>query len=143
MAVSDEQVWEAFAGAMIDRDNFEHHRGLLERRLLINRCQACGYWIYPHRPLCPSCWSWDVVPTEVSGEGTVYMFTLLHLDRGPAAVLETPTPLAAVELAEQAGLRYLATVVNCAGGDIKHDMAVRLVWIDRDGVPAPAFEPAL
>src|SRR5262249_16907222 len=106
------------------------------------RCQSCGHWIYPHRPLCPSCWSWDVQPTEVSGDGTVYMFTLLHVDRGPGEVFTTPYPSAAIELAEQPGLRYLATSVNCTNEDIKHEMRVRLTWIDRDGVPAPAFEPA-
>src|SRR6202035_1183500 len=69
--LSDEEVFAAFPAVLIDRDNIAHYRGLLRGKLLINQCAACGYWIYPHRSLCPRCLSWDVKPTEVSGEGKV------------------------------------------------------------------------
>ncbi len=141
--VTDEEVFAAFAGVPIDRDNVEHYRGLLARRLLVNRCDACGHWIYPHRPMCPECLSSDVTPTEVSGEGFVFMFTLIHQERDPSeAHLAEPVVVAAVELAEQRGLRYLAQVVHSPVDAIAHDMPVRLVWAERDGYPAPAFEPA-
>jgi uncharacterized protein len=137
-----EEVLAAFPGVQIDRDNVEHYRGLMGRRLLINRCSDCGYWIYPHRPLCPQCLSWNVVPTEVSGEGKVYMFTLIHQERDPNGHMEAPLPLAAVELQERAGLRYLSTIVNCPVDEITCDMPVRLTWANRDGRDWPAFEPA-
>ena len=140
---SDEEVFAAFSGVPIDRDSIEHYRGLLARRLLILRCERCGYWIYPHRPMCPECLSWEVTPTEVSGDGSVFMFTLIHQQRDPGeGRLAEPMVVAAVELAEQRGLRYLASVVHCPAAAITHDMLVRLVWIERDGYPAPAFEPA-
>ena len=136
-------VFAAFPGVLIDRDNIAHYRGLMEGRLLINRCSACGYWVYPHRPLCPQCLSWDVQPTEVSGRGTVFMFTLIQQERDPNHRLREPIVAAAIELAEQKGLRYLARIVNCAPDAVKPDMAVRLVWIAREGaVSLPAFEPA-
>ena len=139
---TDEEVFAAFGGVPIDRDSVEHYRGLLARRLLVNRCDACGHWIYPHRPMCPECLSWDVTPTEVSGEGFVFMFTLIHQQRDPGeAHLAEPVVVAAVELVEQRGLRYLAPVVHCPVDAIAHDMPVRLVWTERDGYPAPAFEP--
>ena len=140
--VSDDMVWDAFPGVPLDRDNFEHYRGLVGRRLLINRCSACGYWIYPHRPMCPECWSWDVVPTEVSGRGAVFMFTLIHQSRDPNVPLTTPEVVAAVELVERPGLRYLSRIVNCAPEEVTIDMPVRLVWIGDDTSTFPAFEPA-
>lgn len=136
---SDARVFAAFPAVPIDRDNIGHYRGLLARKLLINRCSACGYWVYPHRPLCPRCWSWDVAPTEVSGDGSVFMFTLIRHD--PDKHTEEPVPPAAVELAEQPGLRYLAPIVNCPSEEITLDMPVRLTWVDRDGIACPAFEP--
>jgi len=139
--VSDEDVFAAFPTVPIDHDNLEHYRGLLSQRLLVNRCSACGMWIYPHRPMCPRCWSWDVVPTEVSGEGSVFMFTLIHQERDPNAPTSEPTVVAAIELAEQEGLRYLSQIVNCPLDAIALDMPVRLVWVERNGRPAPAFEP--
>src|ERR1700756_4366100 len=85
--ISDEAVFAAFPGVLVDRDNVAHYRGLLQGKLLINRCAACSYWIYPHRPLCPHCLSWDIRPTEVSGNGQVFMFTLIHQERDPQGQL--------------------------------------------------------
>jgi uncharacterized protein len=142
VAVPDEAVFEAFPAVPIDRDNVEHYRGLLAHKLLINRCSRCGYWIYPHRPLCPQCLSWDVVATEVSGEGRVFMFTLVHQERDPQGHMDAPLPVAAIELSEQPGLRYLSTVVDCPADRITLDMPVRLTWVDRHGLDWPAFAPA-
>jgi hypothetical protein len=49
--------------------------------------------------------------------------------------------VAAVELAEQVGLRYLGRIVHCPLDALALDMPVRLVWIEDHGRPAPAFEP--
>lgn len=141
--ISDAQVFSALPNVRIDRDNIEHYRGMLAGRLLINRCQACGYWIYPHRPLCPRCLSWDVKATEVSGGGKLFMFTLIHQARDPKLFLEEPMAVAAVELNEQAGLRYLSTIVHCPTHKLAYDMPLQLTWIDQDGIQVPAFEPVL
>jgi uncharacterized OB-fold protein len=140
--ISDDDVFTAFPGVLVDRDNIGHYRGILGGKLLINRCAACGRWIYPHRPLCPQCLSWDVHPAEVSGHGKVFLFTLIHQLREPGGRLREPLVAAAVELAEQSGLRYLARIVNCPGERIIPDMAVRLTWIEgENSVRMPAFEP--
>lgn len=141
-ALRDEDVLAAFPDVYVNHDNIAHYRGLLAQQLLINRCSACGYWIYPHRPMCPECWSWDVVATEVSGQGSVFMYTLVHQERDPGTVLDRPVVAAAVELAERPGLRYLAPIVNCELDDIVLDMPVRLTWVERGDQVVPAFEPA-
>jgi uncharacterized OB-fold protein len=92
--------------------------------------------------MCPRCWSWDVAPTPVSGDGSVFMFTVIQQERDPSRQGAEPTVVAAVELAEQVGLRYLSRIVNCPLDALALDMPVRLVWIDDHGRPAPAFEPA-
>lgn len=139
-AIPNEQVFSAFPKSMLTHDNIEYFRGLLEHRLLINRCDDCRYWIYPHRPMCPACWSTSVRPTEVSGKGTVYMFTILYQGR-PLAGFEYPHLIAAVELPEREGLRYLAPIVNCAHEDAHDGMAVELTWIETDEGPVAAFAP--
>jgi len=141
-ALSDDDVFRLYPDVMISRDNIAHYRALAEKRLLINRCQACGYWVYPHRPMCPECLSWDVVPTEVSGQGRVFMFTLLHQLRDPNSPLSGPMCAAAIALAEQPGLRYLARIVDCPVDEIALDMPVCLTWIEDRDPPAPAFSPA-
>ncbi|MCB2073474.1 MAG: OB-fold domain-containing protein, partial [Novosphingobium sp.] len=124
--IDDVTVFELYPGIQLNRDNIEHYRALAEQQLVINRCQDCGYWIYPHRPMCPECWSLNVKPEQVSGFGTVFMFTLLYQLRDPKSHIMEPLAVAAVELVEQKGLRYLSRIVNCAPEDIAHDMPVRL-----------------
>lgn len=140
--LSDDQVFALFPEVMIDRDNIDHYRALAGGKLVIRRCQGCGYWVYPHRPSCPHCWSWDLKFTEVSGRGKVFMFTLIHQARDPDEPIVEPMPVAAIELVEQPGLRYLATVVNCLPERIYLDMPVLLAWRDKNGIPSPVFEPA-
>jgi uncharacterized OB-fold protein len=84
-----------------------------------------------------------VRPTEVSGRGKVFLFTLIHQEREPGGRLREPIVAAAVELAEQHGLRYLARLVNCPTSEVRPDMPVQLTWMEREGqVSMPAFEPA-
>jgi uncharacterized protein len=140
-AYSDEEVFAHFHDVRIDRDNIAHYRGLMAGKLLINRCTDCGHWIYPHRPLCPQCLSWNVTPTKVSGNGRLYMYTLLHQSRDPDKPLAAPMQAAAIELNEQHGLRYLSRIVHCPPQALAHDMPVTLIWIEENGRRWPAFEP--
>ncbi len=139
--MNDDDVFTRFPTLAIDRDNIEHYRGIAQGKLLINRCGDCGHWIYPHRPLCPECWSWNVKPAQVSGYGKVFMFTLIQQLRDPQSRIMEPIPVAAVELVEQDGLRYLAQIVNCAFEEIALDMVVALTWVGPPGQEMPAFEP--
>ena len=141
---TDAELVDRFSRVRVDRDNKEFYRGWLQRRLLINRCAACGRWHHPPKPVCPSCWSSDLRPTEVSGRGTVHLLMLLH--QGPPApgvdYSAGPHPVATVELIEQSALRLTSTVIDCAINEITIGMPVELAWIERDGVPFPAFRPA-
>lgn len=139
--LDDIRVFELYPDIQITRDNIEHYRALAQGRLTINRCHDCHYWIYPHRPICPECWSWNVRPEEVSGEGRVFMFTLLYQLRDPQSTVHEPVSVAAVELAEQRGLRYLSRIVRCAPDEIRHDMPVQLTWFEADDILWPAFAP--
>lgn len=140
-AVTDEELLARFPGLPIDRDNAFHYRGLLERKLLFQRCRPCGHWIYPASPICPKCWSDDLAVAEVSGKGTVYFFTIVH-QGAPVPGVEFPFPVAGVELVEQEALRYLATITDCRNEDIRCGMPVELTWTERMGTPAPVFRPA-
>jgi uncharacterized OB-fold protein len=137
---TDAEMLRRFAAHTVTRDSAAHYRGRLEHRLLINRCADCGTWHHPPKPVCPSCWSPAVVPTEVAGTGTIHLLIFLH--QGPPAPgvdYSTPYPVVAVELDEQTGLRFSATVVGSPNAEIEIGRRVRLDWIDRKGEPVPVF----
>ena len=148
MASGDEAVLERLPDVRLDHLNKRYYLGLLRRELLAGRCRACGTWHTPLRPICPSCWSAEVSSVPVSGRGTVYLLTILY--QGPPAPgvdYSGGYPLAAIELAEQAGLRVEATVVDCPRDRLRVGLEVELTWIDRDRggdqkTPWPAFRPA-
>lgn len=139
---AEQAVFDHFHDVRIDRDNIAHYRGLMAGRMLVNRCDDCGRWIYPHRPMCPQCLSWNVTPTEISGKGHLHMWTVILQSRDPDHPLMEPVVTAAVELAEQPGLRYLSRIVNVALHALRHDMPLTLTWIEEGGRKWPAFEPA-
>jgi uncharacterized OB-fold protein len=137
-AVSDEELVDRFPG--VDRDGAAHYRGRLARRLLLQRCDECGHWHHPPRPICPRCWSTRVVPTPVRGSGTIHLAIFLH--QGPPATgvdYSTPYPVVTVDLDEQAGLRFTSTVIDAPKHAIAIGARVELAWIERDGVPLPVF----
>ena len=83
MDVTDEELVRLFPGHPLTHDNKAAYRGRLNRLLLVNRCATCGRWHEPPKPVCPACWSTDVVPTPVAGIGTIFMVIFLH--QGPPA----------------------------------------------------------
>jgi uncharacterized OB-fold protein len=81
-----------------------------------------------------------VVPTAVSGIGEIFMTVFLH--QGPPAPgvdYSTPYPVVTVELEEQVGLRFTATVVDANNDSIRIGRPVRLDWRERAGCPMPVF----
>ena len=140
MDARDQEVLDRFPETHIHHDNKSFYRGLLDRTLLMGRCRDCEHWSPPGHPICPRCWSEELVPTAVRGSGKVALFTLLH--QGQPAAASVPYPVVTVELEEQPGLRFTSTLIDCPHEAIRIDMRVELAWIEHQGNPAPAFRPA-
>ena len=145
--LSDGALVEAYAPLVVDRDTADFYRGWLAHELRASHCTACGHDFLPPRPVCPRCWSAAVESVAVSGRGTIFLCILLH--QGPPApgvdYGAGPYPVVTVELAERPGLRFTSTVVGADPATLVVGQAVELAWIDRNGVPFPAFrvvEPA-
>ncbi|MBS9376401.1 Zn-ribbon domain-containing OB-fold protein [Rhodococcus sp. B50] len=133
-----EDVFKRFPRIRLDQINIEYYRGLLLHELRAGWCPECEQWHTPLRPICPSCWSSEVVVRPVQGSGTIHLLTRLH--QGPPVVdYTTPWPLAAIDLTEQPGLRIVAPLVDSPETTQRIGQPVELTWIERDGAPWPAF----
>ena len=82
-AISDNELVERYEGVRLDHTNKHFYRGLLDRELRLSRCADCGWWHHRPKPICPRCWSKNVVATPVSGRGTIHLAIFLH--QGPPA----------------------------------------------------------
>ena len=98
-----------------------------ESRLSVPRCVACGQYHFYPRPFCPHCWSEDLTWVDVSGDATIYSYTVI---RG-----SSPYVLAVVELAE--GPRMMTHIVDCPVDGVQIGMRVRVAFRDLGGSIMP------
>ncbi len=113
-----------------------------EHKLAIQRCEACKLYIHWPQVRCPRCQSERLSFAEVSGKGAVYSFCIVHHVFHPGFADDVPYSLALIELAEQAGLRVVANIVDCPHDDLTVGMPVEVTFEDRDGYTLPQFRPA-
>ena len=113
-----------------------------ENKFMIQRCEDCKTYIHPPMPICAGCHSWNVSPQQVSGGGTVYSFTVVRHLFHPGFADVMPYVLALVELQEQADLRVLTHVVECAPENVSIGMKVVVVFENRGDHSVPQFRPA-
>jgi uncharacterized OB-fold protein len=114
--------------------------GLAAEEVRLQRCRACGSWVFYPRPRCSTCLSADLEWHTVSGHGVVYSFTIARQATHPAFAAEVPQLLAIVELEE--GVRLTTTVVDAVPEDLRIGLPVTPVFDHgNDGVTLLRFRP--
>jgi uncharacterized OB-fold protein len=114
--------------------------GLTADEIRLQRCRACGSWVFYPRPRCSTCLSDQLDWHTVSGRGSVYSFTIARQATHPAFAAEVPQLLAIVELDE--GVRLTTTLVGLAPEDIRIGLPVAPVFDHgSDGVTLLRFGP--
>jgi uncharacterized OB-fold protein len=112
-----------------------------EGRLAIQRCQACGYYNHPPKPLCNRCLSSDLRFEDVSGDGTVWSFTVMHQKSIAGFENNVPYVTALVELDEQKDLLLVTNLLGVEAEDVKIGMRVRVSFQRlSDEIALPQFE---
>ncbi|MBL7501835.1 OB-fold domain-containing protein [Frankia sp. CNm7] len=108
-------------------------------QLLVHRCVDCRRWVYPEAERCPVC-AGPLAAEPVSGEGTVFTYTVNHHAFQPA--IPVPYVIAIVELAEQTDLRMATNIVGCPPDEVAVGMPVRVAFEQRGDMLVPVFERA-
>jgi uncharacterized OB-fold protein len=116
--------------------------GAAEHRLVILRCQSCGFWLHPPRPICRRCRSWDVAPEAVSGRGSLYTYTVTETPFHPYWADKVPYVVAVVTLEEQPDLRVITNVVGCPEECLRVGLPLEVTYVDAaPGLTLPVFRP--
>jgi len=115
--------------------------GLARHQVRLQRCNHCQAWIFYPRNRCPSCLSDVLRWHDVSGDGTVYTFTVSRQPTSPHFADEVPQLLAVVALDQ--GVRLTTTLVNVAPEAIHIGMKVK-PYFDAvsDDVTLLRYQPA-
>ena len=115
--------------------------GTLAGELRVQRCNNCGrHYFYP-RPFCPTCWSDDVAWKEASGRGTLYTYSIVHVNDLPPFAERVPYVAAVVELDE--GPRVMTNVEGVAFEDLRVEMPVVVDFkAISDDITIPVFRAA-
>jgi uncharacterized OB-fold protein len=105
--------------------------------------QVCdnGHVVFFPRSHCPTCGSRRFEWKASKGEGTIYSFSVVRLNRHPAFAPLVPYAVAYVDLDE--GFRILTNVVNADVESLQIGQRVRVDWEDQEsGISLPLFTPA-
>ena len=108
-------------------------------QLRILRCGDCGFYVHPPSHPCPQCFSAEIAPAVVSGDGTVATYTV-NVQQWVAG--QQPYAIAVIELDEQHGLRLTSNVVGCDPDEVHIGQRVQVSFIHRNDIYYPVFVPA-
>ncbi len=116
--------------------------GARAHKLMILRCQSCGYFVHYPRPICERCLSEELAPEQVSGSATLYSYTITMKAWHPFWVDKVPYVLASVELPEQPDLKMLTNIVDCEHDAVEVGMALEVTFREvAAGLTLPLFKP--
>jgi uncharacterized OB-fold protein len=110
-------------------------------KLRLQRCDACGGWMFPVRKRCQHCGSTKLAWADASGRGTLYSHGQLQREYHPRHAGRLPVLLAQVDLEE--GVRMNTNLVECDAASVKAGMKLRVRFeTSPAGEAVPVFEPA-
>jgi uncharacterized OB-fold protein len=116
--------------------------GLREHRVRLQKCRACGGWVFYPRAACSHCLSPELDWVDVSGLGTLYTYTVARVPTAPQFAADVPQLIAVVQLDE--GVRLTTTLVGVDPAQVKVGMRVAPVFDDSagGGVTLLRYRPA-
>lgn len=125
----------------VTAENREFWAGAERGEFLVEHCRACRRHLFPPRGYCPGCGGRDLAVVPITGEATVYSFTVNWNPWQP----DMPVPFALVlaEFAGAPGVRLLGRMHGDAVHGLQVGQAVRLGFdAGPGGMAVPCFSVA-
>lgn len=116
--------------------------------LAIPRCNECGRYTWYPAPQCRHCDSADLIWARVSGEATLFSWSVVARGLFKAFAAKAPYTTGLVALREDPAVRLVTLLVDCEPEALRMGMPVRAVFrrLEFPGVEAsvlaPMFVPA-
>ena len=128
---------------VVDDSNRHYWEGANEHRLVLARCNDCGAYQHPPREMCHQCQGSSFEPTEVSGLGTVYSWSVMQSGGNPGFEDQLPFAVLVVELDEQPGLFTIGNLLEGKIDDLEIGLPLEVTWEQLDDeITLPQWRPA-
>ena len=115
-------------------------KGLANHQVKLQQCNDCAAWVFYPRSHCNGCLSPNLTWTEVTGNGTLYSYTVARRPTAPQFADDIPQLIVVVELNE--GVRLNSVMINVAPEALIIGMAVKPVFHLQNSATLLYFEPA-
>lgn len=115
---------------LIDYDNQGFWDGVKRHELVFQKCQDCGAFVHPPRPMCPHCQSLKKQWVPSSGKGEIYSWVNIVFPKAAYPGIKVPYAVILVEMEE--GVRVISNIVDVEPQDIQIGMPVEVVFDDID-----------
>jgi uncharacterized OB-fold protein len=106
--------------------------------MALQRCDACGRFRYPPRPVCPHCTSDRATWTPVAGTGTVYVQLGVYPRVTAPSNDAPPEPFSLTMIELDEGVRMWSNVL-AAPDAVRIGDRVRITYADVEGGTLPRF----
>jgi uncharacterized OB-fold protein len=116
--------------------------GAARGELLIQKCTSCSKYQYPPSVVCEHCQSSELVPSQVSGRGSLYALTVLHQAFLPEFAGDVPYTVALVDLDDAPGVRLLTNLVEGDPHSLQIGDPLEVTFEARGDGAIPQFRPA-
>ena len=114
--------------------------GCQKGKLLLQYCGSCQQYQFYPRLYCMQCGSVELQWVQASGYGVIYSYTIIHQNKSPEFVHETPYNVAIVQLEE--GPRMLSNIVDIEPVGLQVELPVTVVFDQTtDSITLPRFRP--
>ena len=105
----------------------------------LQQCDDCQTWVFYPRSHCSACLSANLTWREVSGEATIYSYTIARRPTAPQFSGLEPQFIAVVELSE--GVRMNTVIVNAEEEQLRVGLNVKPVFQPLEGQNLLFYEP--
>jgi uncharacterized OB-fold protein len=116
--------------------------GLARHEFHVPKCNNCGAWNWVPYPACRECLSEDLAWTKVSGNGTLFTYTIIHRGVG-AFQKDVPYVVGLVDMELGEGARaaiVLGNIVGVPHEDLHVGMPLKMTFKDIEGEDVTLWE---
>ncbi len=100
-------------------------------QFLVQRCRECGKPQYHYRALCCHCWSDEVYDVPLAGQGTVWTFSVVEVNRSPQFAAWGVYATGVIEVPE--GVKILSRILTPNLDSLGIGSAVKLAFAKAAG----------